>query len=393
MKDLKKYIFKFKEIVLCETTLFDENHLNHKIDKEFTRVKDTNHEYYQLLRKDLSEFFLYLPKNEKNAFKREISNTFKDRVYELVIHQIFSNQCYKIRLHNGNFKGNTKPDFELSKFKEKLYAEAKNVYDLKPIEKAVDTIEEELITKLNEIQNKYFFLRVKKLALKVKKQPSSKNLIRSIKKVINSYTEDQLSKIYDDEEFNYDYFPPISYEDENVIFRGAVHLRRKDRWDIKPSGFIGTRNYNTIYGDAKDSIRDALKRKATKYGKFESPFVICINVISKRGFHISEMVSILYGTSVAGYSQFSEKEISYREKNGFYTRPNANHTRVSGVLATCIKTEGFYNNNEYCYFPNPNALYPYKNTKFNTCYMIDELEYRIEKGEKINKLLRIKYGT
>ena len=93
--------------------------------------------------------------------------------------------------------------------------------------------------------------------------------------------------------------------------------------------------------EAENSLRDALETKAKKYGNFEFPYVIAVDVLARDSFG-TDIGEILFGKEVILYDRHS-KELSLTrsplltdrpsEENGFWrARNRARNQQVSAIL-------------------------------------------------------------
>lgn len=384
IRKLQRVYFKTKRRLFNEPKLFVGDVTAKKTDPKYTELNRSDFPKYKFIKDSYEDFFLKYPRKEKVSFKHEIINNFDDYIYELTLHEIFFNLNFCVGIHKGDFKGNTKPDFRLSKLSVRIYAEAKNVYDIKPEEKAKLKIEETIYNKINGYKSNYFYLKLNTLSLKKKVQPSAKPILSEIHKAISKWPKSRLNTFVPHE---------LKYEDANIVFRGILELRDPSRWNSPQTSFVGTRSYNAIYGNTTDSIRSAVKLKASKYGEMNGPFVICINILSERGFFLSDIEDALYGRGITHLGFGNQENRNTRDQDGIFTDPVKSYSRVSGVLVTSIKSL-FLTDSEYCYFVNPNATYKQYFNKLKTA-KLDEDGFQINytEGKEFNDLINKKYTS
>ena len=113
--------------------------------------------------------------------------------------------------------------------------------------------------------------------------------------------------------------------------------RRRSRGTCNPGPAIAVRTINPLTIQSQKPIRDAVKGKASRYGKLDLPYVIAVNAMGDYAKEES-VIDALFGTPGVRATQASSGQCEQREirspdgvwHNG--TKPT--HTRVSAVLST-----------------------------------------------------------
>jgi len=112
----------------------------------------------------------------------------------------------------------------------------------------------------------------------------------------------------------------------------------------------------------KETIRDAIRKKASRYGLLEKPYIIALNVITLRLDH-THVMEALFGTeqyNVSFESPSEHKSRMTRARDGVLSGPDGpQNTRVSAVLV--IKSVNPWNMafRDICIYHNPWARKPY----------------------------------
>jgi hypothetical protein len=92
------------------------------------------------------------------------------------------------------------------------------------------------------------------------------------------------------------------------------------------------------YGE-EEVIKDAVHRKASRYGELDRPYLICINAFTRLGITTTGVENALLGT-VVGQDSSCIDETGFRgkrAKNGvFYSESGPTKTRVSGIFVTNV---------------------------------------------------------
>lgn len=96
------------------------------------------------------------------------------------------------------------------------------------------------------------------------------------------------------------------------------------------------------------SIKNALRKKATRYGSLDKPYVICVN--STQGVKVSDRDAMY---AVLGSLQYPYP-LSNVHDGFFGNRNNYQHTRVSAVFISNMVL-GSHCNPDYWFFKHPDA--------------------------------------
>ena len=124
----------------------------------------------------------------------------------------------------------------------------------------------------------------------------------------------------------------------------------------------GTTNICRVRVD--EAIIKKLKKKSKKYGKFEIPFLIFVNVIREHYFCDDDIImDALCGKEVVDYITYkngSHETKPHRELNGIWTDPKLGITRkhISGIIFTSGLSSGTIHTIKPVLWHHPNANFP-----------------------------------
>ena len=141
---------------------------------------------------------------------------------------------------------------------------------------------------------------------------------------------------------------------ERIVLSSLRSERERERWKIvfyaipRPLDSQGQANKTVVYQlsearkvEAENSLRDALETKSKKYGNFELPYVIAVDVLAI-DFLDCDIEEILFGQEVALFDKQSEEITMTRspllpdrspQENGFwYARRGPRNQHVSALL-------------------------------------------------------------
>lgn len=306
--------------------------------------------------KQLEKWFAVYPETEKAELKARFRHEFQPAFFELYIHAVFTAMGYSLTVHPHMQSKSTKPDYLAQKGEEKFYIEVKFITLLSQLEQNNERKMNTVMDALNKVDSSNFWLDLEEITLKSEQQPSGKFIIRFFNREIQKFDPDTYQLMLN--EIDIDDIELIVYEDDDI--RIASRLIPKPT-DIRGNqqGAIGTHPMEIKWCNHSEKIKDALLSKASRYGKFDSPFIICINKQTV-GFDIMELQQALYGDLSIRYNQntANKNEKLDLDGNGFFGNiSNQKHTRVSGIYFTNVNSanlataEQAYRMNQFAGYP------------------------------------------
>jgi len=294
------------------------------------------------IRELMESWYSQYPDAEKYEIKQRLKSDFQPTFYELGMYTYFKKQGYDLLIHPDLPNSLKHPDFLAIKEPDKFYVEIKEMRTTSDAERSKAKRMNTLTDSLNQIDSTNFLLSIKKITFRNGNQPSGRKIIAHFDKIIGTIEPEPYRVLL--ENSGYGGMPHINYEDETVyielkLMPKAAHLRGNTGRAIGSYG-----SYSKIGGD-EEGIRDALLRKAKRYGELDQPFLICLNYPSS--FLDEDDVKVaLYGL---------DNRIYGNGFDGFFgTAENPKNTRVSAVLITGFTVSGLTRAKIY-YHKNPFA--------------------------------------
>jgi hypothetical protein len=341
------------------------------------------------MRNILNKWFHDYPESEREELKKRIKKTFSSTFYELFIFELFKYQGFEITIHPTVPNSKKKPDFLMKKGDFEFYLEAKESNAKSKEQQAMKNRINQVYDSINTIKSPNFFLNIEELILKTSKQPSVKGAINRIQKEISDYDPDEITDQI--KKFGIEISPRINIEDNELKL--AISLIPKDppyRYnDFTP---IGIYPFESFWGGAEESIKNAFTKKANRYGKLYKPYIICINSIGSRFTGDYDVGNAIWGSFAFSWSNdpANRDEKLIRLKNGlFLNSKGPTFQNVNGILITYVME-----------FNIPVSRYwfvkhPYPN--YNISFDIFDLAYQYVKdrniitnpGKSFGEILRI----
>jgi hypothetical protein len=304
----------------------------------------------------LEKWFAAYPENQKVELKGRFRYEFQPAFFELYIYTLFTAMGYNLEVHPAMQNKSTKPDYLAKKGEEKFYIEVKFITLLSQDEQNAERKMNTVMDALNKVDSSNFWLDLEEITLKSDKQPSGKSIIRFFNREIQKINPDAYQLMRDETDI----------EDMDLIIYDGDDIRIASRLVPKPAeirgnqqGAIGSHPIEVTWGNHSENLKDALVSKASRYGKFDAPFIICINKQTV-SFDIMELQQALYGELSSRYdlnSPSKNEKLGFDGNGLFGNKNNQKHTRVSGVYFTNANSSNLASA-EHAYRMNEFAAYP-----------------------------------
>ncbi|NRT13571.1 hypothetical protein [Flavobacterium sp. 14A] len=326
----------------------------------FNNYHKSNRFDMKIIRDTLEGWFSKYPEVEKNELKIRFKKDFDSAFFELFLYELFKKLGYEILIHPKLKNSKKRPDFLITKNGKQTYVEAKICFDKTEAEMALENLQNEFYDKLSNVKIKGFLLAIEEVNFITKKQPRVKELIAKIENEVAKLDPIQVSSSI--QNYGYELCPKIEFEnkDFNIIVKPIPLIEsEKDTISENP---IGIFPFESFWGGGEDSLRQSILKKSNRYGKFEIPYLICINALGKKTSGKTDIENLVWGSLQYTYSTSpNERDGKLTRKNDgiFYNSGKAQLKNVSGLIFTKI-------------FPSniPNAKYwmyknPFANNNFN----------------------------
>ncbi|RYE25016.1 MAG: hypothetical protein EOP51_05540 [Sphingobacteriales bacterium] len=332
------------------TKLFDRT--SHLFDGPQSH-KENSYEYYCRATRpeaidvlyEMEDWFRIYPDAEKTDLKNTFKNNFDAGFFELFLFSLFHRMGYNIVIHPPVPNSNKTPDFLVSGFGEEFYLEAKVSYyeseEGKTTMRRLGTLYE-VLDKADILD---FFIYLKSVKDKRKKQPRANVIRRFIESSVNSHQVDQL---YEDMNTGRRSVPIIDiYEDDDIYIEfGPIPKSAEGRGKAAQRA-IGIYGQEAKILENAPSLRKALKSKASRYGELDKPYIIAINAIDMMALDINDVWDCLTGTTCVDLELIKQTgEVKeFRQHDGFFTGRDdqGQNTRVSAAMITKINPHAWKN--------------------------------------------------
>lgn len=322
--------------------LFDEFERNYDGPSEYAEPKFT---YYNRsarpdivrIRVALEKWFIDYPDSEKKEFRERFRSTndshHSSAFFELVIYELLLHMGCLVEIHCvPSSVATRRPDFLVAPPDgNKFYMEAVLATDESNQKSAARARINAVYDAINRFDSPNFFIGME-LKGEPKAQPSARNIKQFLTKKLQGLDADQITRQqienpasiprwrYEHDGWQID-FSPIP-KSENL--RGKPGVRPIGQWST------GMQEINVDV-----AIRDAITKKAGRYGELDLPYIIAVNVLSEWGADQITIMNALFGQDAMQFNCVGDKWVSkpIRKPNGAWIHKSGpTNTRVSAAL-------------------------------------------------------------
>jgi hypothetical protein len=277
----------------------------------------------------MENWFANFPLDSEKEFETRFCSTddvqHQSAFFELYLAALLSKLGFEIEIHPRIHKQSTHPEFlVLNKGEPAFYLEATLAIGPED-ERAAAKRENEVYKTIDKMDTPNFFIGVK-VHGSPNTPPPGRKWRNFLENWLSSLDPDAIGKRMKSNGF--EDLPNVSrnHDGWNVTFQAIPKSpAARGKKGIRP---IGIRFFGFHECKEDEWIRNAVKEKATKYGKLDLPYIIAINVISDffEDFHM--VMDALFGDEGFTFNHKLE-----RAPNGAFFGPQGpQNTRVSGVI-------------------------------------------------------------
>ncbi|WP_158728434.1 MULTISPECIES: hypothetical protein [unclassified Flavobacterium] len=326
----------------------------------FNYYHKSNRSDIKIIRAILEDWFSKYPEIEKKELKIRFKKDFDSAFFELFLYELFNKLGYEIVIHPELKDSNKRPDFLIMKDGNQTYVEAKVCFGKTEAEMAFENLQNEFYDQLSRVKIKGFLLAIEELNFIGKKQPRVKELLAKIEYEVGKLDPVQITANI--QEFGFEGSPIIKFQNKDFsIVVKPMPLIESEKNTVSENP-IGMFPFESFWGGGEVSLRQSILKKSKRYGKFDVPYLICINALDKKTAGKPDIENLIWGSLQYTYStnpKGRDEKLTRKRDGIFYNSGKAQLKNVSGIFITKI-------------FPSniPNAKYwlhknPFANNDFN----------------------------
>ncbi|MGH9794140.1 MAG: hypothetical protein ACRD5G_05150 [Candidatus Acidiferrales bacterium] len=285
-----------------------------------------------------NEWFSRYPDEAKadlrQRFRSPIDEQHQASFFELYLHELLYRIGYTLRVHPRVVGERTHPDFLAARGEEDYFYVEVTLAGLPSAkERAQGARIAQVYDCINKLDSPNFFLHIKDRGAP-ETSPEVGKLRRDLERWLQGLDPDRIAALYDAKQHND--IPKYTWRHEGweVVFEPipkSAECRGKS--DARPIGMFGAEcEWLNTHGE----LRDAVAKKADKYGKLSLPFIVAVNVLS---LHCdgTDIMNGLFGQETFIVTERAggklESRPGRREPNGLWWGPRGHRNlTVSGVM-------------------------------------------------------------
>jgi hypothetical protein len=330
-------------------------YLKRSARQESRKVRDVLESWYSRFPTDPDWLMRFRSKND---------NSFISAFFELYIHELLTCLGYKVEIHPElNGRTGKKPDFYVYKNGEEgFYIEAVLASELSDEEAANVSRTNVVYDVINRLDTPDFFIGMR-LRGAPESSPPGRDIRRRLADWLKGINYEQTLKIY--EECGIEGLPKLNY-----LFEGWVieffPIPKGDKYRGKKGARpIGIQSFAARWIATNEVIKGAVKKKASRYGILNKPFVIAINSVSLSTSN-SDILSALFGTEEYIYDLHApieqDPEVRRKPDGAWYGPKGPQNQRVSCIAIVSNLVPWSIAIKDIHLYHHPWATYPLNNS-------------------------------
>jgi len=257
------------------------------------------------------------------------SRHFDSSVFEIQLFAIMSGLKCKIEIHPTlSNDRKTKPDFLITTpDNEQFYLEAIVASGMTEGEKGAQKRIDTVLDAINTLESHEFFLGVK-----ANGNPDSPSSGRKLRRALNAWIKtlnaDVIIENY--RKVGYKAIPTKGWEQGGWKIEFEAIPKVPDK--RKPGRLIGMQTAQAVWGSHANTIKMALEKKASKYGKLDKPLVVATNIASI-GVDSTDEMQALFGDEIFIFDKETEQvRFAGRKPSGVWLDDRGDrYRRLSGA--------------------------------------------------------------
>lgn len=307
------------------------------------------------VRKVLEEWFTRYPNAAQPLLRRRFRHEFDSAFFELFIHEWLLRARAQVQVHPEVPNSTRKPDF-LASFPGigSVIVEAVEASDESTREAAKSARLATLYEEVDKLRSPDFFVGLQTISNPSNRQPPARKLraflARELRLLDADHVEAEIAASGERA------LPRLRFQDGDFKIIAVVIPKRREARGKSNARLLGSFPVETRWGGTGGAIKDALQRKAARYGAVPWPYVIAVNVTSKWGFHRDDTARALFGVQDSEISGASAKIKLAKGSDGLWVGPRGPRNKKVSAAITTFVTPWNLPHARLCIYFNPFAV-------------------------------------
>src|SRR5436190_14903456 len=137
------------------------------------------------IRDELDRWYRPYPIEHQQRLRARLRVEFEAAFFELLLHRVLSQLNYSVEVEPSVPWSSSRPDFRAVRDDSTFYLEARIAKDKSDQQRARDSLEESIVTRINDLHTPDYFLHLRRFVIKEGSQPSSKSMLDFIRTLIH----------------------------------------------------------------------------------------------------------------------------------------------------------------------------------------------------------------
>ena len=343
----------------------------------------------EVIRQTLEDWFSRYPATHRPELRAQFrSDNYQHRSahFELVLHELLLRLGVTVEVHPAIQGANRRPDFlATSTSGAKWYLEAVLATNQTREEAAAEARKNQVYDAINQLNSPDFFIGIDQIG-SPENPPSGQHIRAFLAERMAGLSRDEIAALLEQPDVpGFEALPRWRYEHDGWtidFFPLPKSESLRGQTSVRPIGleFSGVQLLHT-----KESIRNAVQRKASRYGEVALPYIIAVNVLSDSVDRI-DAVEALFGDE-----QWPGEP---RVANGVWRGKGApQNTRVSGVAIFERLEQSNLPRVISRFYHNPWAARPYQGELDRLTHaVVIENKIQFHDGESLRTILGLPEG-
>lgn len=302
------------------------DYLNRSARLDVDRVRHVLGEWF-------SHFLTAAQPDLRNRFRSKDDRQHLGAFFELYLHELLCRLEMNVEVHPVSPKAKkTRPDFKVSKGRTPVFYLEATLAASSDTDVSAENIESRVYDVLDRMDSPNFFIGIEVKGAPAT-DPPAKQMRRFLEQKLKDLDPDAVARQL--EQGGLKALPSWTWQHGTweVTFRPIPKSpEARGKPGLRP---VGAHMYEFRYVEPQEGIHDAVRKKATKYGDLDLPYIVAVNALDLFVDQDAVAAALLGDEQYIAtlYEDGSTKGHQSRKPNGvFYGPQGPQNTRVSGVL-------------------------------------------------------------
>lgn len=308
-------------------------------DPQFDYLNRSAREAADIIRNTIEEWFKIFPEKGKDELRKRLRSNndthFFSAYFELYVHALLKKLECSVEIHPTLENKTKKPDFLVTdNATKKWFLEATLAKDQSDDEEAAEARKNVVYDSINKLDTSDFFIGMD-LRGDPKTQPPGRQIKGFLNDKLKNLDVDTLRKQLEEE--GYESVPqwPFKFEGWQITFYPIP--KSKSAREKDDGSCIGIMSHGARWVDTSASVKRSVRKKASKYGDLQIPYIIAIDCMGV-AINSNSILDALFGKEKYVFrilqdgTRVGEPDVR-RDLNGaLISKRGPINTRVSGIL-------------------------------------------------------------